>query len=104
MLSNRIVRATRRTSLLLRGVAPTKLGTAHMSSLRINEGVDIPIRRSSSLELLSGFMETADILPEVLPAAPVSTGRRLGVNTVSQKPRDEWCWAACAEMVLRFLG
>lgn len=73
--------------------------------LRVNEGVDIPLERSPNRELKGGFLDdTVAILPGE-PAAPgPGEQRRLGVQTVSQKPLDEWCWAACVEMVLRFFG
>jgi Papain-like cysteine protease AvrRpt2 len=72
--------------------------------LRIKKSVDIPIKHPASLELAVGSSESMPILPETFPHAPGEASGRLGVNTVSQLPRDEWCWAACAEVVLRFLG
>lgn len=72
--------------------------------LRVNRTVDVPVNLPASFELAVGSSGSVPILPEALPPAPGETSGRLGVNTVSQIPRDEWCWAACAEMVLRFLG
>lgn len=67
--------------------------------LRVEKGVEIEVKRSPSREPPSRYaLEEARALPRQ------SSGRRLGVATVSQSPRDEWCWAACAEMVLRFFG
>lgn len=72
--------------------------------LRVKKSVDIPIKHPASSKLPVGSSANEAILPGVLPSAPGEKSGRLGVNTVSQNPRDEWCWAACAEMVLRFLG
>jgi hypothetical protein len=72
--------------------------------LRVDTGVDIPIQRSPNRELLSGFLDEFAVLPGDVAPMPSETGKRLGVQTVSQQPREEWCWAACAEMVLHFFG
>ncbi|MDQ3917591.1 MAG: hypothetical protein M3348_03865 [Acidobacteriota bacterium] len=73
--------------------------------LRVSKGLDIPVRRAPGRELLSGFLtERVAVLPAGAPPEPGELNDRLGVQTVSQRPRDEWCWAACAEMVLRFFG
>lgn len=73
--------------------------------LRVDEGVDIPLERSRGRELRSGFLDdTLAVLPFEVPVGPGEPHNRLGVETVSQRPREFWCWAACAEMVLRFLG
>ena len=73
--------------------------------LRVDEGPAIPLARSASHELLSGFPENViAALPAGMPPGVGEKVARLGVETVSQRPRCEWCWAACLEMVLRFFG
>lgn len=73
--------------------------------LRVDEGVDIPVERSPNRELLKGFLdETMAVLPEEASVGPGEPHYRLGVATVSQRPKELWCWAACVEMILRFLG
>jgi hypothetical protein len=74
-------------------------------TLQVDEGLDIPVERSRNRELLSGFLsDSTTVLPLALAVGPGDNYTRLGVNTVSQKPQDMWCWAACVEMVLRFYG
>lgn len=73
--------------------------------LHVAQGVDIPLKRSPNRELRKGFLdETVAILPVETALLPGEPNRRLGIETVSQQPRKLWCWAACAEMVLRFFG
>lgn len=74
--------------------------------LRVHEGIDVPLERSPSRELLSGLhLDEVPLLPfEAGEPGPGEPNGRVGVRTVNQKPMDEWCWAACAEMVLRFFG
>jgi hypothetical protein len=71
--------------------------------LRVKEGVIIPVARSTKPKLLSGSLDDIAVLPVEVPAAPGEPNKRLVVQTVRQV-RDMWCWAACAEMVLRFFG
>lgn len=73
--------------------------------LRVTQGVEIPVERSPSRELLSGFSDdNLHILPTEAEPGPGDLFKRLGVQTVTQHPLNMWCWAACAEMVLRFFG
>jgi Papain-like cysteine protease AvrRpt2 len=71
--------------------------------LRIEEGVNITVVRSKKSELLSGFLDDVAVLPVEMTPAPGQPNERLGVRTIMQV-KEMWCWAACAEMVLRFFG
>jgi Papain-like cysteine protease AvrRpt2 len=73
--------------------------------LRVAEGVDIPVERLPAEGPVGGSPNlNAGDLPTPVTPAPGQPHRRLGVQTVSQMPMSLWCWAACTEMVLRFLG
>ncbi|MBV9957403.1 MAG: C39 family peptidase [Acidobacteria bacterium] len=78
--------------------------------LRIKDGVNIPVARFTAPELLSGLRSARLALPEELlvlptniPFIPGEQSARIDVRPVHQA-EELWCWAACAEMVLRFFG
>jgi hypothetical protein len=70
--------------------------------LRVDEGEIIKVARSKNSELLSGFSDEF-VLPVEGLASPDLPGTRLGVPSFHQQ-KELWCWAACAEMILRFMG
>lgn len=73
--------------------------------LRVKEGVEITVERSPSRELLSGFPPGVIFIePVEMEPGAGDQFKRLGVETVSQRPLDMWCWAACVAMVLPFFG
>ncbi len=71
--------------------------------LRINDGLPITVAPSPTSELESGFMDDFTILPDDELVIPDSLGRPLDVSLFRQR-KDQWCWVACAQMVLRFFG
>jgi Papain-like cysteine protease AvrRpt2 len=71
--------------------------------LRVNKGEVIKVARSTNAELLSGFSARVAALPAEPVKVVAGPGERIGVPQFHQY-KEMWCWAACAEMVLRFLG
>jgi hypothetical protein len=72
-------------------------------SIRANDSVPIPIFPSTTFESLRGVAGNFTVLPDENIVPPNLGERPLKVPHYHQKG-DQWCWVACAQMVLRFFG
>ncbi len=71
--------------------------------LRVDDGVPVPVVPSSISELLGAMLDSVTVLPDENLMAFGPSGGQLEVPLFEQF-KGKWCWAACAQMVLRFYG